>query len=53
MIDDHVKNLSHFNGEKLLFTATHNMNMLDTGYRRVNNWEEVRRLFIAENVCCN
>jgi 5'-nucleotidase len=53
MIDDHVKNLSHFNGEKLLFTATHNMNMHGTGYRRVNNWEEVRDLFMLRNVSCN
>lgn len=53
MIDDHIKNLSHFNGEKLLFTATHNMDMHDTGYMRVNNWEEVRDLFLLKNVCCN
>jgi 5'(3')-deoxyribonucleotidase len=53
MIDDHVKNLSHFNGEKLLFTATHNMNMLDTGYRRVNNWEEIKDLFLLKNVSYN
>ena len=53
MIDDHIKNLSHFNGEKLLFTATHNTHMHDTGYTRVNNWEEVRRLLITENAVCN
>ncbi len=50
MIDDHVKNLSVFNGEKLLFTATHNVDMHDTGYRRVNNWEEVGALFMLRNV---
>ncbi|HEY8735156.1 MAG TPA: 5'(3')-deoxyribonucleotidase [Puia sp.] len=53
MIDDHVKNLTHFNGEKLLFTATHNVNMNDTGYRRVNNWEEIRDLFMLKNVSYN
>ena len=50
MIDDHVRNLSVFNGEKLLFTATHNVDMHDTGYRRVNNWEEVGALFMLRNV---
>ena len=39
MIDDHLKNLDFFEGEKLLFTAPHNQ--LITGYNRVNNWEEV------------
>jgi 5'-nucleotidase len=53
MIDDHVKNLSHFKGEKILFTATHNMHMQDTGYRRVNNWEEVRNLLMVSSVCSN
>ena len=53
MIDDHVKNLTHFNGEKLLFTATHNVNMNDTGYRRVNNWEEIRDLLMLKNVSYN
>ena len=53
MIDDHVKNLTHFKGEKLLFTATHNINMHDTGYRRVNNWEEIKDLFLLKNVSYN
>jgi len=53
MIDDHVKNLSLFNGEKLLFTATHNVDMHDTGYRRVNNWQEVGDLFMLRNVHSN
>ena len=53
MIDDHIKNLTHFKGEKLLFTATHNINMHDTGYRRVNDWDEVRDLFMLKNVTYN
>jgi len=53
MIDDHVKNLAHFQGEKLLFTATHNINMHDTGYRRVNDWDEVKDLFLLKNVSYN
>jgi 5'-nucleotidase len=42
MIDDHLKNLRYFNGEKLLFSATHNMNIQSPEYTRLNNWEEVR-----------
>jgi 5'(3')-deoxyribonucleotidase len=49
MIDDHLKNLKHFNGEKLLFTATHNMNIQSPEYTRVNNWEEVRGLLMVGN----
>jgi len=44
MIDDHLKNLDNFNGNKLLFTAPHNINI--TGYTRVNDWEEVRKLLL-------
>lgn len=44
MIDDHVKNLSTFRGEPLLFTAPHNVNIQD--YKRVNSWEEVGELLL-------
>ncbi len=44
MIDDHLKNLDHFNGEKLLFTAPHNINI--TKYTRVNNWQEVAGILL-------
>jgi hypothetical protein len=44
MIDDHLKNLDYFDGEKLLFTATHNIHT--KGYTRVNNWAEVRALLL-------
>lgn len=43
MIDDHVKNLRHFAGTPLMFTATHNA--FETAYIRVNNWQEVRKFF--------
>ncbi len=52
MIDDHLKNLHHFNGAKLLFTATHNTNINLEGYQRVNSWTEVRQLLIEEDVLC-
>ena len=44
MIDDHVKNLSTFKGEPLMFTAPHNVNI--TGYKRVNSWAEVGQLLL-------
>lgn len=45
MIDDHVKNLQHFKGKKYLYTAAHNLDI--TGYERLNNWEEVAKVFLA------
>ena len=44
MIDDHVKNLQHFKGEGLMYTAPHNINITD--YKRVNTWEEVSKLLL-------
>lgn len=46
MIDDHLKNLDNFNGEKLLFTATHNVAI--KGYNRVNDWKEVKQFLLAD-----
>ncbi len=40
MIDDLPHNLEAFNGEKLLFTAPHNMQF--NHFQRVNNWKEVQ-----------
>jgi len=44
MIDDHIKNLSTFKGQPLLFTAPHNVNV--EGFKRVNTWEEVGQLLL-------
>ena len=44
LIDDHLKNLDFFEGEKLLFTAPHNINV--SNYRRVDNWREVGEIFL-------
>ncbi|MBE7177586.1 MAG: 5'(3')-deoxyribonucleotidase [Mucilaginibacter polytrichastri] len=38
MIDDHIKNLDHFSGKPILYTASHNVNI--THHFRVNNWPE-------------
>jgi 5'-nucleotidase len=44
MIDDHVRNLEHFNGQKYLFSSPHNAKV--TGYRRINNWKEAASIFL-------
>ena len=44
MIDDLPHNLEAFNGEKLLFTAPHNMQF--NHFQRVNNWKEVGERFL-------
>lgn len=38
MIDDHPKNLDHFNGERILFTQPHNIYIEDNSYTRMDNW---------------
>lgn len=48
MIDDHPHNLHTFQGKGLLFTASHNIH--ETGFTRVNNWEEIRAFFRQELV---
>ena len=44
MIDDHVKNLKHFNGKKYLFTSAHNLDV--EGFDRINNWKEASDIFL-------
>ncbi len=44
MIDDHVRNLQHFNGKKYLFTSAHNLDV--EGYDRINNWKEAADIFL-------
>jgi 5'-nucleotidase len=44
MIDDHTRNLEHFNGRKYLYSSAHNLNV--TGYDRINNWEEAAKIFL-------
>ena len=44
MIDDLPHNLEKFNGEKLLFTAPHNMQ--HKHFKRVNDWKEVGGLLL-------
>jgi 5'(3')-deoxyribonucleotidase len=43
LIDDHLKNLDHFTGVSLMFTASHNVH--HDHHRRMNNWEEILAYF--------
>jgi 5'(3')-deoxyribonucleotidase len=44
MIDDLVHNLEHFNGEKFIFSAPHNVHL--NHFKRLNNWKEVGERFL-------
>lgn len=46
MIDDHLKNLDNFNGETVMFTQPHNMNIIDSKHRRVDSWAEIEKLLL-------
>jgi 5'(3')-deoxyribonucleotidase len=39
LIDDRVRNFSHFKGRKILYAAHHNI--FETGFERVDNWREI------------
>ena len=41
MIDDHIKNLQYFQGEKILFTQPHNIYIDSISYKRVHTWKEI------------
>ena len=45
MIDDLPHNLETFNGEKLLYTAPHNMQF--NHFKRVNGWKEVSEVLLG------
>jgi len=40
MIDDHPKNLDHFEGETLMFTQPHNM-LMKTKHERIGSWAAI------------
>jgi 5'(3')-deoxyribonucleotidase len=45
LIDDNLRQLNSFRGEGIIYTAPHNVH--ETGFRRVNDWREVRTMFLA------
>jgi len=46
MIDDHFKNLDHFEGETIMFTQPPNMLEPDGKHRRVGSWFEIEKLLL-------
>lgn len=47
LIDDTSRHFKGFEGQGILFTAAHNR--YETGFVRVDNWQEVRRYFLSQN----
>jgi 5'(3')-deoxyribonucleotidase len=45
LIDDNPRQLRRFQGEGILYSSQHNVNV--TGYRRVKDWLEVEKLFLG------
>lgn len=46
LIDDNVRHLRNFRGEGIIYTAPHNI--YEQAFRRVNDWEDVRTLFLKK-----
>ncbi len=45
MIDDNARHLRNFRGEGILYTAPHNVH--EKAFRRVDNWEDVQKMFLS------
>lgn len=46
LIDDQPRHFRTFNGKGILFTAPHNLGV--SGYPRVDNWQQVERMFLTD-----
>jgi 5'(3')-deoxyribonucleotidase len=46
LIDDNPRQLRRFQGEGILYSSHHNVNV--TGFRRVNNWLDVEKMFLGD-----
>jgi 5'(3')-deoxyribonucleotidase len=46
MIDDHFKNLDHFNGETIMFVQPHNIKSTGHQHRKVNSWVEIEKYLL-------
>ncbi len=44
MIDDHPKNLSTFNGKRIMFSQLHNVHVADSSYERVSDWKRIMEI---------
>ena len=47
MIDDHFKNLDHFDGETILFTQPHNKLNHNHKHKRVDSWDDIEKLLLG------
>lgn len=45
LIDDNTRHLGNFRGEGIVYTAPHNV--AERRFRRVDNWEDVRKMFLS------
>lgn len=45
LIDDNARQFRRFKGEGILYTSPHNVEV--TGYRRVNDWLDVEKMFLG------
>ncbi len=45
LIDDNTRHLANFRGEGVVYTAPHNV--AESRFRRVDNWEAVRAMFLT------
>lgn len=48
MIDDNPYNLEVFNGQKILYTAHHNIGIQDRDFVRVSSWHDIFDFFLME-----
>lgn len=46
MIDDHFKNLDHFEGKTFLFTQPHNYGHNAKSHQRINSWTELADILL-------
>jgi 5'(3')-deoxyribonucleotidase len=46
LIDDNPRQLKRFEGEGIIYTSPHNVHV--KGFRRVDNWQDVEKMFLSE-----
>lgn len=46
MIDDHFKNLDHFEGETIMFIQPHNINSTGHRHKKIASWGEIEKLLL-------
>ena len=46
MIDDHLKNLDHFDGTTFLFSQPHNLHVNNEKHKRVDSWQQIASILL-------